>query len=428
MIDGSTLILQYEGSVKNVFCSSKEPQFLWFAFTDQYSVFDWGKMPDLIANKGTALALIGAHIFQTLSSPSFWQTLPQSAHLQKFDGAYLAKRFAHPVFSGQSGFAHSGLKSHFQGLFKGTMQSGHWQNLKPFSAGNGKAVDVQKTMDPLDQLVMQILAAKVYWPEHKTLLHENIYFYPPAATISERQLIPLEVVFRFGMVDGSSLKKKLESNPVYAESLGLKTVPKMNEWFSQPVIEFFTKLEPNDRLLSWQEASLMANLSPNQFEWLVEASADIALGLHVLFAENKLELWDGKLEFIFDSSQTGGQLLLADSVGPDELRLLHGGVQLSKEVLRQYYRPSAWAKSLAEAQNIARQNGKEDWQDVCKNKLKQTPELLQPDMKHLVDQLYGVITNQLLGYPAFTNHPDIDFYTSALKETLSRYTKGQVHA
>ncbi len=110
------------------------------------------------------------------------------------------------------------------------------------------------------------------------------------------------------------------------------------------------------------------------------------------------------------------------------MRLLHHGVQLSKEVLRLYYRPTAWAQSLAEAQNIARQNGQEDWQDVCKNKLKQKPDPLKDDMKQLVNQLYGVIANQLLDHQAFPNHPDIESYTSALKETLSRYTKGQVHA
>ncbi len=301
MVDASTLTLQYEGSVKNVFSNTQDPQHLWFAFTDQYSVFDWGKMPDLITNKGNALALMGVHLFQRLSDPIFWQNLPQSAHLQKFDGDYLAKRFSHPAFSGRTGLAHTGLKSHFQDLYKGTLKSGKWQNLERIDMNTSK-------MTTTDQLVMQVLAAKVNWPEHKTILDESIYFYSPPATATERRLIPLEVVFRFGMLEGSALKKKLDANPAYANSLGLKSVPQMNEWFPQPVLEFTTKLEPKDRLLSWQEASLLANLPANQFESLIETSLDIALGLHVLFAESKLELWDGKLEFIFDGSQAGGQL------------------------------------------------------------------------------------------------------------------------
>ena len=59
MINAATLKTQYTGSVKNVLASIEDPDSLWFAFTDDYSVFDWGKMPDSITNKGKALALIG---------------------------------------------------------------------------------------------------------------------------------------------------------------------------------------------------------------------------------------------------------------------------------------------------------------------------------------------------------------------------------
>ena len=74
------LKLAYKGSVKNVFQSASEPDFLWFQFTDDYSVFDWGKMPDQIANKGKALALMGAYLFEELQKKSLWNALPGSAH------------------------------------------------------------------------------------------------------------------------------------------------------------------------------------------------------------------------------------------------------------------------------------------------------------------------------------------------------------
>ena len=34
-----------------------------FVFSDRYSVFDWGEMPDHIKNKGAALCLMGAYCF-----------------------------------------------------------------------------------------------------------------------------------------------------------------------------------------------------------------------------------------------------------------------------------------------------------------------------------------------------------------------------
>src|SRR5579883_1633017 len=89
------LQLEYEGSVKNVFASPIEANYLWFQFTDDYSVFDWGKMPDKIANKGKSLTLLGAHIFDELAKPEFWADLPQSPHLKKFSAEYLAQRWQH---------------------------------------------------------------------------------------------------------------------------------------------------------------------------------------------------------------------------------------------------------------------------------------------------------------------------------------------
>ena len=37
-----------------------------FHFSDRYSVFDWGEMPDQIDGKGKALCLMGAYCFEQL--------------------------------------------------------------------------------------------------------------------------------------------------------------------------------------------------------------------------------------------------------------------------------------------------------------------------------------------------------------------------
>ena len=39
-----------------------------FVFTDDYSVFDWGKMPDEIPEKGASLCTMGAYNFQLLEA------------------------------------------------------------------------------------------------------------------------------------------------------------------------------------------------------------------------------------------------------------------------------------------------------------------------------------------------------------------------
>ena len=38
----------------------------FFEFSDRYSVFDWGEMPDHIPNKGASLAIITSYFFEIL--------------------------------------------------------------------------------------------------------------------------------------------------------------------------------------------------------------------------------------------------------------------------------------------------------------------------------------------------------------------------
>lgn len=57
--------LLYQGSVKNVRGSTSD-DFLVFEYSDRYSIFDWGEMPDQISGKGSALNLMGYAFFQYL--------------------------------------------------------------------------------------------------------------------------------------------------------------------------------------------------------------------------------------------------------------------------------------------------------------------------------------------------------------------------
>ena len=41
-----------------------------FRFSDRYSVFDWGEMPDQIEGKGAALCMMGAYCFDRLEEQS----------------------------------------------------------------------------------------------------------------------------------------------------------------------------------------------------------------------------------------------------------------------------------------------------------------------------------------------------------------------
>lgn len=374
----------YEGSVKRVWQPANKPDRLWFEFTDDYSVFDWGKMPDTIANKGKALTAFGAHFFNALSQPKFWQGVATDKSVDSLDRHWRQNFQSSRTFAG---LQELGLSTHYSGL-----------------------VDEYGDDLPLNKLpetpraFLEVLKAHVPKVVPATISGQTVYYYPQDSNQHKTRLVPLEVVFRFGMPSGSSLKSRLEKNPGYAQQLGLTAVPAEGQWFNRPVLEFFTKLEPKDRLLTLQEAITISTLNVEQFQELTELATAAALGLYVQFAERGIELWDGKFEFIVSDDR----LLLADSIGPDELRLIYKGAHLSKEFIRQIYRGTAWEKAVSESQKLAITRGAHDWKAICSDELQQQPAPLSAEAKSLADALYPALANHIIGEPLFAGQPTLE--------------------
>lgn len=414
--------LIYEGSVKRLWQCPSDDDRLWFQFTDDYSIFDWGKMPDTIANKGRALAFLGAHFFEVMGQNTFWEELKESKHLKRFGGDWLTKRFNHPAYKT---LETSGLPHHFKQL------------------SNGKSGFERNTIATADSVYMEVAKADVPTPEHRKILNHELYFYPHTSNQNikyQRRLIPLEIVFRFGMPEGSSLTGRLQKNPDYLKELGLPATPTPGEWFPVPVIEFFTKLEPSDRLLSWTEANLLSGLSGETFEALLESTLDCALALYHLFAEKGLELWDGKFEFVVEYPETqpgetvnergerfdvnGEKLtprvLLADSIGPDELRLIYRGHHLSKELIRQIYKDTGWASALQKSKELAKQRLDSNFKRICIEELKEQPAKLNDEERTIVDALYGSLVNHLAGEEVFAEHPTMDEFVNLLETAFGK--------
>jgi phosphoribosylaminoimidazole-succinocarboxamide synthase len=385
------LELLYEGSVKRVFQCPWQEDSLLFQFTDDYSIFDWGKMPDSIVNKGRALTLFGASVFMCLADSGFWQEMASASRSSgRFDPDFLGK-----VFDSQAmkSLLKHGLGSHFQGLVD--------------SAGN--CLSLEKAAALKGEVYMKVGKAEVARPQDLAVLGQRVFYYPDGK--GSTRLVPLEVVFRFGMPSGSSLTERLRRDPSYAGVLGLKSAPREGEMFDRPVIEFFSKLEPKDRLLSVQEALLISGLNGDQFSDLVERAQLIALACFYLFAQVGIELWDGKLEFILHD----GSVELADSIGPDELRLLYAGTHLSKEMIRRVYRATPWEKSLKEAQKLAGERCTTDWKAICLAEMNSSPEPLPQNVKAVVNRLYGAVTNTLTGSKLFSDHPGLAEFVDAAK-------------
>lgn len=373
--------LLYEGSVKSVYQDKNDPRIAYFAFSDDYSVFDWGKMPNPIANKGKALAHMGSYLLSQLALPETWQALDN--HLADQNTDLLAELRSSLTWQT---LLQGGLKTHFRSLISISSPDAPW-----FEVDRVLIPEVQVTR------VERMLVYTYESPDHQALLP---------------RFIPLEVVFRFGMPAGSSLKKRLEADSTYAQALGLPEPPQQDVLFSRPVLEFFTKLEPTDRFLPLQEAVLVSGLGAEQFKTLYETTLALSLWLRHRFEQFDLTLWDGKFEFAWTPE---GQLMLVDSIGPDELRLTYNGISLSKERIRQFYRGSAWEIALEKAKILARQTGQQDWKALCELQ----PPPFSAEQQAIVDSLYGTLTNTIVGEVIIPESMSLIQLTNRLTSLLS---------
>ncbi|MCA9797968.1 MAG: hypothetical protein KC474_00335 [Cyanobacteria bacterium HKST-UBA04] len=374
--------LVYEGSVKRIYTLAHDPDALVFEFSDQYSVFDWGHMPDELANKGHSLSIMGGLFFEQLGNAAQWRQLPDRLKNSPFDPLWLDALWNTALFRQlcQQGLAHHGRG---------------W--VGPDGGDLTLDVATHAGIKPL----MKVTRAEVTPP---TVTVDGQYDYTGhtqrmavALQTQRRQLlfIPLEVVFRFGMPVGSSLASRLIQQPDYYKTLGLSREPMANQWFERPVVEYFSKLEPSDRWLSTKEAAHISGLSLAAFGTLERTALLVALFLYASFGQRALALWDGKVEFAWHTERN--EPVLVDSIGPDELRLLYNGVHMSKEIIRQYYGSSPWLAAVKEAKSASPQQ----WKRYCSNTLGQAPDPMDPEFKGLMDQMYPSLVNYWAGSAFF---------------------------
>jgi phosphoribosylaminoimidazole-succinocarboxamide synthase len=311
-----------------------------FVFSDRYSVFDWGEMPDLIEGKGEALCMMGAYCFERLEE--------------------------------------RGIRTHYRGLVN----------------ENGKVVCFDSLEKPSN--VMEINLVNVHRPKpvtHEGKLAYNYGIYTPKLT---NCLIPLEIIYRNGLPEGSSIFKRLEQGSTTLEGLGLSHFPKPGEKLKKPIFDVSTKLEEGDRYLMWEEAKGIAGLTYGEVAETQDLLLKVDRVISELAAKAGLVNEDGKIELAFDPDR---KLMVVDVVGTlDECRFTHNGLHVSKEIARQYYRKTQWFKDVEEAKKTAEENGLEDWKRVCKSR----PPKLKPRLRRIISDMYMATANETTSRKLFS--------------------------
>lgn len=310
-----------------------------FHFSDRYSVFDWGEMPDQIEGKGAALCVMGAYCFEKLEE--------------------------------------KGIKTHYRGLI----------------SADGKLVTFDELKQPTN--VMEFNLVNIYRP---TAYRENeklVYDYSFFAPVLRNYLIPLEIIYRNGVPEGSSIFKRLEQGAITLQELGLDHYPKPGERFAKPIFDVSTKLEESDRYLTWKEAKRIAGLTDSEVVRVKEVLSETNNLISEIAAHAELENEDGKIELAFDTER---KLVIVDVVGTlDECRFTYKGLHVSKEIARQFYRKTKWYRDVEEAKKTAETQGIKDWKRICRSQ----PLRLDPQLRMIISEMYMAAANDLTKHRMF---------------------------
>ena len=328
------------GSVKDIQeikkASPESPGEGIFHFSDRYSAFDWGEMPDHIQNKGAALCMMSAFNFELLEK--------------------------------------NGVKTHYLGVVD--------------NKGNTvTAAELAKKGEYSSKMAVSLV--EVLSPEND---------YSVFSKKNNNFLIPLEIVFRNGLPQGSSVFKKIalaKAKGNLAEvlkALGLSNEPIPGQMLPKPVYDFWTKLETTDRLLSLDEAKRISGLG-GRFNELFVIAEKVNSIVTTRAEKQGMMHYDGKIECVYSNDE----ILVADTVGTlDEDRFAFNGIQISKQLLRNAYLKTPWHKDLEKAKTKV---GKltENLHEVCQSK----PEKLPAEFVTLISEVYQSACNQYTGQKTF---------------------------
>jgi len=314
-----------------------------FDFTDDYSVFDWGTMPDRIPEKGRSLCTMGAFNFERLEA--------------------------------------AGVPTHYRGVGP--------------DAGPLAELD-----DPPRELAVDLVRV----PDLP--FADGAYDYDAFhGAVESNYLIPLEIVFRNTVPVGSSLRTR--GDPV-DYGLDLSAWPEEPVELPEPVVEFSTKYEEQDRYLDRDEADRIAGAAG------LDALDALAREVNRVVTERAAEAGfvheDGKIECCY----VDGTVKVADVVGTfDENRFAYDGQEVSKEVVRQYYKHShpEWVEAVSEAKAEADHRGVADWRPLCAV----DPDPLPSSVVTAVSDLYAAGANAYTD-AAWFDAPPVDAAVDAVRD------------
>ncbi|MCF7804685.1 MAG: phosphoribosylaminoimidazolesuccinocarboxamide synthase [Candidatus Marinimicrobia bacterium] len=330
-----------------------------FTFSDRYSVFDWGEMPDHIPGKGQSLAMMAAYNFEELE-----------------------KR---------------GVTSHFISLYS--------------KDDEGAGFDPAEPSETMFVKLTRVLPIDNNYAEYQKGIQ---HFLIPLEIIYRNGAPKGSSLFK-KLERARGNEKEFQK---ILDSLNLDEEPQPGDFFPEPVYDFTTKLESTDRPVTEKQAQRMSGLEDPAFGELTRLARLVNDFITERAEQVGLQHYDGKIETMYNH----GRVQLVDVLGTfDENRFLYDGEQVSKETLRQAYKAyqPEWVEAVDQAKKEAAANDDSNWKSYCAKE----PEPLPDELITLVSQIYKAGANLYLGHDTFTDVPPLKDLIPELKKQKEQLTK-----
>jgi len=333
-----------------------------FEFSDRYSVFDWGEMPDLIPGKGASLATMGAFNFERLEA--------------------------------------AGVPTHYEGVRAEPRSAERASGERSDPRADGETVPLADADEPPTEMAIALTQVPdLPFEGHDAGDADDNYggydYGAYHAAADGNYLVPLEVVFRNSVPVGSSLRKRRDPAEF---DLDFAEWPEEPVDLPEPVVEFSTKYEEQDRYLSREEADAVAGRAS------IEELEGLARHVNEVVTERAEEAGftheDGKIECLY----VDGEVRVADVAGTfDENRFAYEGREVSKEVVRQHYKRTdpEWVEAVSAAKAEADERGVADWLELCEA----SPDPLPPELVQATADVYAAGANRYTGHEWFDARP-----------------------
>lgn len=289
----------YEGSVQRLFAVPGDDANMVTQTTAKGSVFDVGALFEIPGNDVNR-ALFRHLLYSRLSRPEVWQAVAAAIREDRdLDEATRSELLEGPLEE----WCQRGARTHHEGMLDA--ESG--AVIREGAPTHPSAYNVVRKYRILKPERIRFLGAPLF--DYSTFPHEDGF------------VVPLEYIVRFGITSASSVFRRYQSldeagRKAFRQELGVSRPLEAWQYLDRPISDFTTKFEPEDRMLSKQEAVVTSGLSGSQFLRSGKLAVLGAWVVRQLVEEIGLCLWDIKWEFAKD----GDELVFVDTIDTDSFR------------------------------------------------------------------------------------------------------------